>query len=142
MSDTFRVSEHIARPVDEVWGKLTDWKQAPEWMNGIEEMRGPGTDNVAEGAKVVFPTRGSEKESTIAAWSPPHRLVLCSKQGGVTATYEYTCRSEGAGTRLKLHARCEMKGIGWRLTGPLVRYLIKRTDSGQISALKRVLESA
>ena len=71
MSNGFQSSEHIRRPVEEVWAVLTDWKQAPLWMNGIDEMRGPDPPSAAEGATVHFRARGAERESTVAAWSPP-----------------------------------------------------------------------
>ena len=142
MDNGFRSSEHIPRPVEEVWAVLTDWKQAPLWMNGIDEMRGPDPQSVAEGAAVHFRARGADRESTVAVWSPTRRLVLLAQQGGVTATYEYTCEPEAGGTRVTLQAGCEMRGLGWRLIGPLIRHLMKRSDSGQIVALKRVLESA
>ena len=141
MGNGFRSSEHIHRPVEEVWAILTDWGHAPQWMNGIDEMSGPDPQSVAEGATVRFRARGADRESTVAVWSPPRRLVLRSRQGGVTATYKYTCEPEEDGTRVTLQAGCEMRGLGWRLIGPLIRYLMKRSDGGQIAALKRLLES-
>ena len=142
MSNGFEAIEHIHRPVEEVWARLTDWKQAPGWMNGIEQMSGPEPGAVCEGTRIVFRARGAERESTVTAWSPPERLVLRSNQGGVTATYEYTCRPEGDGTRVTLRARCETRGLAWNLVGPLIRFLMKRADAGQIRALKVLLESA
>ncbi len=118
MSDGFRTSEHIARSVDEVWGCLTDWKRAPDWMDGVDEMQAVGGGPVGEGTRLVFRSRGAERDSTVATWSPPHRLALRSQQGGMTATYEYTCQPEDGGTRLVLHARCEARGVGWRLASP------------------------
>jgi len=142
MGKGFVSSVHINRPVEEVWAVLTDWKQAPSWMSGIEAMQGPDPHAAAEGARITFRARGAERESTVAAWSPPNRLVLRSQQGGVTATYEYTCRAEGDGTCLTLDAGCEMQGLAWRLLGPLIRHMMKRTDSGQPAALQQLLESA
>ena len=98
----FEATEHIRRTVEEVWNHLTDWPQAPAWMNGIEEFNGP-------------------------------------KRDAVTATYEYRCEPEGDGTRVTRRARCEIRGLLWGLAGPLIRHLMKRSDSGQIAALKRVL---
>ena len=140
MSDTFRATEHIASSVEEVWACLTNWRRAPEWMRGIEAMHVIGDGPVGEGTRLAFRARGADRESTIVAWSPPHRLALRSRQGGMTATYEYTCKPENRGTRLTLRARCEARGVGWRLAGPLVRFLIKRADSGQVTALKRLVE--
>ena len=136
----FRATVHIGRSMEDVWACLTNWKRAPEWMRGIEEMHaadGP----VGEGTRLVFRARGAERESTIVTWSPPRRLALRSRQGGMTATYEYTCEPEDGGTRLTLCARCEARGVGWRLASPLIGFLMKRSDSGQVAALKRLVES-
>ena len=142
MSKGFQSSEYIGAPVEDVWRALTEWQQAHKWMNGIESMRGPDRRDIEPGSKVTFRARGADRESTITVWSPPKQLVLCSRQGGVTAVYEYTCSPEGEGARLTLQASCEMRGSGWRLIGPLIRYLMKRTDSGQPAALKRVFEAS
>lgn len=140
MSGGFEATVHIARAPEEVWAHLTDWARASEWMNGVEEVRPAGDGPPGEGTRILFRSRGSERESTIVGWSPPELLALRSRQGGMTATYEYSCAPEADGTRLSLHARCEASGLGWRLAGPLIQLLMKRADSGQVAALKRVLE--
>ena len=141
MGEGFRASEHVERAVEDVWACLTDWQRAPDWMNGIDEMHAIADGPVGEGTRLVFRARGAERASTIVDWSPPRRLALRSRQGGMTATYEYTCEPEDGGTRLTLKARCEARGFGWRLASPLIQYLMKRTDSGQVAALKRLVEA-
>ena len=59
----------------------------------------------------------------------------------MSASYTYCCRPDGAGTRLGLVADCEIRGL-LRPFGPLLRHLVKRTDSAQIGALKRLLEAS
>jgi len=142
MGSGFRATEHIGRPVEEVWAFLTDWRRAPEWMAGIDGMRAAIDGAVGNGTRVVFRARGSDRDAVIVAWAPPQRLALRSTQGGMTATYVYTCKPEASGTRLTLDARCEASGLGWRLAGPLIGFLMKRADSGQVAALKRLLEAS
>ena len=137
----FEATALIARPVDEVWAALTDWRRAPEWMSGIDGMAADGAAT-GEGTRLVFRSRGAERESTVVGWSPPNRLALQSVQGGVTALYEYACEPADGGTRLTLRAGCRAEGLGWRLALPLIGVLMKRADSGQVSALKRLIESA
>lgn len=141
MAEGFRATEHIAHSPEAVWACLTDWRRAPEWMNGIEQMQAIGAEPVGEGTRLAFRARGAARESTIVAWSPPRRLILRSTQGGITATYAYTLEPEDGGTRLTLSARCEARGLGWRLASPLIRHLMKRSDSGQVAALKRLVEA-
>lgn len=140
MTDIFQASERIERPVGDVWGVLTDWGRAPQWMKGVESMHAEGAS--AQGTTVVFAARGQERTSTIEAWTPPRRLVLTSRQGGMTARYEYRCEPEGGATRVTLHATCEARGPVWRLLTPLIRAAIRRSDAGQVAALKRVVESS
>ena len=140
MAEGFQATEHIVGSMEEVWACLTDWQRAPEWMNGIEDMHAPKGGPVGEGTRLAFRSRGAERETTVVAWSPPHQLALRSQQGGMTATYEYTCEPENGGTRLTLRARCEARGLGWRLASPVIGYLMKRADSGQVAALKHLVE--
>jgi uncharacterized protein YndB with AHSA1/START domain len=142
MSKGFQATAHISATTDVVWVHLTDWRRAPEWMNGIDEMRLALDEPVGEGTRILFKARGRERESTIDSWSPPRRLALRSRQGGMTALYEYTCEPEEGGTRLTLNANCEARGIGWRAAAPLIRFMMKRVDSGQVTALKRLIEAS
>ncbi len=141
MTNGFEVTVLVADDVDEVWAHLTDWQAAPAWMKGIESIAPLGDAPPGEGSILLFRARGAERQATIAAWSPPHRLVLRSQQGGMTATYTYSCMPEAGGTRLSLHARCEARGFLWRLASPLIAALMKRTDSGQVAAIKDIIES-
>lgn len=142
MSGGFQASAHVERPVEAVWRCLTDWNRAPEWMTGIDEMRPADGAAAGEGSRLKFRSRGTDRDTLIVVWSPPERLALRSVQGGMTATYEYTCAPERDGTRVTLNARCEAKGLGWRMVSPLIRLLMKRADSGQVAALKRLVETS
>jgi uncharacterized protein YndB with AHSA1/START domain len=133
MSTAFVATETIARPVETVWGILTDWDRAPDWMPGVEEAH-------ADGATLRFRARGKERTSRISALDPGRSITLTSVQGGVRADYLYTIAPAGEGTRTTLTADCECTGL-WRVAAPALRRLIRRTDGGQLTALKRLIES-
>lgn len=136
----FTSTATIDRPVDEVWAFMTDWDRAPQWMKGIDRMAPVGDAPIAAGTEVSFVSRGADRRSTIAAWEPPRELVLVSTQGGVTATYRYRCApTDGGGTEATLEAECRMRGA-WKLVGPLIRFMMKRVDGGQMPALARAIE--
>lgn len=141
MSNGFQASVHIDAPVETVWSRLTDWARASEWMNNIDDMRLQDGRPVGEGSRILFHSRGAERESTVVGWSPPQQLVLRSQQGGMTAVYEYFCQPEKAGTRLTLNAHCRAEGLGWKLASPLIGFMMKRADSGQVTALKQLIET-
>ena len=127
------------RPIEDVWAFLTNWEDMPRWMNGIERMWPVDPDAIGEGAKLEFIARGATRESTITAWQPPERLVLTSTLGGVTAVYDYTCKPTEGGTEVVLDARCSAQGFIWTLLHPLIAYLMRRSDGGQLKALAHVM---
>jgi carbon monoxide dehydrogenase subunit G len=142
MAKGFTVTETIERPIDEVWGFLSDWKSMPSWMKGVDTIGPAGDGPIGEGTRVTFTARGAERESTIAAWEPPRVMTLVSTQGGMTATYEYSCAEVEGGTEVTLHAECVARGFMWKAMSPLIGYMMKRTDSPQLSALKREMTSS
>lgn len=138
MTRAFSVSERIDRPVEEVWTRLTDWESASEWMPGVESMSADGPIEV--GTNLTFRARGKERPSEITDVTPGRSVTLTSTQGKVTADYTYTCESVGESTEVTLVADCTTQGVLLNLAGPLLRYVMKRTDSGQLRNLRRVIE--
>jgi hypothetical protein len=57
----------------------------------------------------------------------------------VRADYTYTVAGADAGTRATLVASVVTRGA-WRLVAPALRAVIRRTDGGQLDALKRLVE--
>ncbi len=137
MTVAFDVDVRIEKPPEAVWALLTDWPRAPEWMAGIDslEVRGP----TEAGSSVVFRARGKERTSELTSVEPGAALTLVSEQGPVRAAYTYSCAPDGSGTRLRLVADCEISGP-LKLLGPLLRFAVRRTDSGQPQNLKALLE--
>ena len=139
MPRTISVAETINRSPDQVWRVLTDWPGAVRWMNGIESMSIDG--ETAEGAHVRFFTRGQDRDSLITHCEPGRSITLRSQQGGVSADYTYSIEPAGeSSSRVSLEAECHFSGLRYRLLGPLIGFAIRRTDGGQIAALKRVIE--
>ena len=139
MTQTISVAETINRRPEHVWAVLTDWPGAVRWMNGIESMSIDG--ETAEGAHVRFFTRGQNRDSLITHCEPGRSITLRSQQGGVSADYTYSIEPAGeSSSRVSLEAECHFSGLRFRLLGPLIGFAIRRTDGGQIAALKRVIE--
>lgn len=139
MARTISVNETINAAPEQVWAVLTDWPGAVRWMNGIESMSIDG--ETVEGARVRFFTRGQDRESVITHCETGRSVTLRSQQGGVTADYTYSIEPAGdAASRVSLEAACSFSGLQFMLLGPLIRFAIRRTDGGQIAALKRVIE--
>ncbi len=140
MAQAFDVETTINRSADDVWKTLTDWTRAAEWMRGIDSMTANGPNEV--GTELLFRARGKDRPATIAAIDESTRsLTLRSVQGGVTADYRYRMEPVADGTaRVHLAADCATTGV-WSLFAPLLRLMMKRTDSGQLEDLKKLMES-
>jgi len=138
MTRAFESTTEIDQPVARVWHTLTDWDNAPRWMRGIDTMSSDA--DTAVGATITFRTRGKERTSTISAVDPERSVTLDSVQGGVTARYVYSLEPAGGRTTARLTADVVAAGR-WALLGPLVRAVIRRTDGGQLEALRAVLET-
>lgn len=139
MSRVFTVSETVDAGIEEVWAALTDWERAPSWMTSVESVTTAGPTET--GAKLGVRARGRDSESTIERCDPPAALTLVSNQGNVRAEYVYTLAAAGPSqTRISLDASCQTSGPMLAVAGPLLRFMIRRTDKGQMSALKSMVE--
>lgn len=140
MARAFSVETTIAKPAPEVWQALTDWSNAHRWMAGVDWLKADG--ETAQGTRITFRARDHDRTSTITACEPPRSLVLHSEHGGVSADYEYAVEELGDGvTRVRLTADCRMRGLPWRILAPLIRMAMKKTDAGQLEALKQLIEN-
>ncbi len=130
----------IAKPAPDVWQALTDWSNAHRWMAGVDRLQAEG--ETAQGTRITFRARDQDRTSTITDLQPGRLLVLHSEHGGVSADYEYAVEDLGDGiTRVRLTADCHMHGLPWRILAPLIRMAMKKTDAGQLEALKQLIEN-
>ena len=130
----------IAKPAHDVWQALTDWSNAHRWMAGVDWLKAEG--ETARGTRLTFRARDQDRTSTITAFQPERLLVMHSEHGGVSADYEYAVEDLGDGiTRIRLTADCHMRGLPWRILAPLIRMAMKKTDAGQLEALKQLIEN-
>lgn len=131
MARAFAVATTIDHPVGAVWERMVDWETADRWMSGVDALRAEGPTEA--GTTLVFTARGKERLGRIASLDPGRSITLRSSQSGVTADYVYECEAHGSSTRVSLVADCTTSGR-MRVLGPLVRYAIRRADSGQLEA--------
>jgi uncharacterized membrane protein len=134
MSVAFTATQVIDRPAGTVWRVLTDWQHAPDWMAGVDSVT-PVNDTTLR-----FVARKRERTSEITAVRPGESITLTSVQGGVRAAYTYSVEPVGATTRATLVADVTTTSL-WRPVAPALRALIRRTDRGQLDALKRLVEA-
>lgn len=135
VSKGFSARERIDRPPEDVWAYLTDFRNAKDWMTGVEGLSPKGEGPIEIGTRLSFRARGKERMSRVSALEPGRQLALTSTQGGVTATYTYALAPDGDGTEVTLEAVCQATGA-WRLLHPVIAMAMKRSDSSQLANLK------
>lgn len=141
MAKAFSARATIDRPIEEVWASLIDWDKAPRWMRGIDSMSSDGETTV--GTRLEFVARGRERTSEVVGLEPGRSVTLRSVQGGVSADYAYRLEPVSPeATAITLDATCDADGLGWRIAGPLIRFAMRRSDGGQLDALKAEVEGS
>ena len=142
MARAFTAETTAAKPAADVWHALTDWGNAHRWMAGVDWLKVEGADGeTAQGTGITFHARGHDRTSTITACEPGRSLVLHSEHGGVSADYEYALEAlDDRTTRITLTVDCHMRGFPWRILAPLIRMAIRKSDGGQLEALKHFIE--
>ena len=136
---TFSVEERIDAPSAEVWRHLADPALMVEWMDGVESMRSGNGGALMEGGELLFRSRRKERSSTVVELRPERAMTLRSVQGPVTATYRYRMAPDDRGVRVTLDADCKARGVAF-LFKPLISFMIRRVDGGQLKALKTIVE--
>jgi len=140
MAEGFRVREIINRPVDAVWEYITDIHRADEWMRGVKDVQAVNNDPPGIGLCFKFTARGKQYDAEIVAYEPHYLFALSSTQGNISAVYTYILYKRDRHTEIELKAVCSTKGFA-KIFQPIIAFLMKRHDSGQLITLKMLLES-
>ena len=139
------VTKDIAAPQADVWAVLADFPNIADWNSGVKASHstsGDQTEGVGAQRHCDLSPAGALEE-TIAAWEPPHRMVVSIdeaaripiKRGEVT----FTMNDGGGSTPTTLSYDFEAKG------GPLaglVAALMKRQLDRGFSGFLDDLETA
>jgi len=131
----FTVDQFIEAAPETVWFHLSDPTKMAAWMPGVSEFKTGDGGPVAAGSRLMFTARGSERRSTVTEFEPGRAMTLQSTQNRFTATYRYTIEPAGDGTRVRLAVDCRAEGP-IAILSPLIRFLIRRADSGQLRHLR------
>jgi uncharacterized protein YndB with AHSA1/START domain len=132
----------IDRPVDEVFGFLTDLSNAPLWTVDLLEVRHAGP--LAIGARGTDVRRMSGKQVEmpweVTRLDPPN-TVQFTYGPPFPAIATFTLEPTPAGSRLTCDTTLELQGV-YRLLAPLVVWEARRVDARQFRNAKELLEKA
>ena len=128
----------------DVAGYGTDPRNEPLWIGGIVEST-PLTDApMAKGARVKrvarFLGRRIEYVNEVLEYEPQRLLAMRSVSGPFPMTIRYEFEEAAGGTLARIRVRGDASGF-YRLASPLLAAAVKRSVSGDLKRLKRLLES-
>lgn len=140
---SFRFSQHIDRPAEEIFAFMMDFRTAPRWRNMVRRMEVVGSGPVREGSMVQLTMDAMGKtvqlEAEVWRYEPPNRFGMRNTQQGITGIFEYVLEPDGTGTKVTFTCDIRPHGLMW-LTLPLLIPGNRNRYRGQLAALKRAIE--
>ncbi|MFN0156267.1 MAG: SRPBCC family protein [Gaiella sp.] len=136
----------IDRPPAEVAAFAGDPGNAPRWYVNIKQVEWKTEPPLQVGSELAFVARFLAKTLvytyTVAELVPGERLVMRTAQGPFPMETTYTWEpAAGGGTRMTLRNRGEPAGFS-RLMAPFMTRAMRRANTRDLRALKRLLEAA
>lgn len=132
----------IGRPVDEVFGFVSDPANLPQWQSGLLEVR-KESDASGVGARhlEVRSMLGKRVEQTleVTVFEPGSRLDLEVVEGPVQLAVRHTFASVDGGTRITVVGEGD-PGPLFTLAGPLIGRAVKKQGQADFARLKSLLE--
>ena len=139
---TFENTVMISRPIEEVFGFLSDFENVPKWNYAIVETRkvsqGPvGVGTIYQQVRSV-PSR-SEERFKVTAYNPPRHLEIQGQLGPFPSRLSYALDVLPEGTRVTNSVELELRGPG-RLLGRVAVPRVRDAVATNLSKLKELLD--
>lgn len=130
----------IDRPLEEVFGFLTDLNNAPLWTVDLIEVRHAGLLRAGTDGIDVRKMGGKQVEMpwTVTRYEPP-RAVQFTYGDPFPLTATFRLEPTPAGTRLTCDTNLRLRGF-YRLLAPLIAWEARRVDAQQFQKAKQLLE--
>jgi hypothetical protein len=139
---TFENVVTISRPIEDVFGFLTDFENVPKWNYAIVE-----TCKVSDGAVGVgtiyrqvrsVPSR-SEESFEVTAFDAPRYLEIRGQLGPFPSRLSYALETTPQGTRVTNLVELELRGPG-RLLGRVAIPRVRDAVGANLRKLKQLLD--
>jgi uncharacterized protein YndB with AHSA1/START domain len=142
---TIRVAGTIRRPVEDVFGVLSDPENGPKWSpNALEEkLTSPRPVGVGSTRHAVVKTLGgrtAENDAICTAFEPNRRIAWRSTSAPVPFEVTVDFTQVDGGTRVDSLWTWEAKGL-LRPAAPLVDLMFKRAMQKDVDGLRRLMEA-
>ena len=134
----------INRPLNEVFGYLTNIEKQVEWRSGLVEAKrtSEGPLGVGSTAREVLQFLGRKMENTveITDYEPDKFMAFKSTSGPMSLRGKLTVEEVPGGTRVDFTIEGEPGGL-FKLAGPILRRIARRQIETDYSNLKDLLEA-
>ena len=139
---TFENTVMISRPIEEVFGFLSDFENVPTWNYAIIETHkvseGPvGVGTIYQQVRSV-PSRSKERFE-VTAYNPPRQLEIQGQLGPFPSRLAYALAAVPEGTRITNAVELELRGPG-RLLGRVAVPRVRDAVAANLQKLKELLE--
>ena len=135
----------IRREPHDVAAYMFDPAHDPDWIGGIGEAQ-PLTDGPIDvGSRVrrraSFLGRRIDYVMEVVEHEPHRRLVMHAVEAPMPMDVTYEVEPHPDGSRARVRVQGDAGGL-YRLAGPLMGRQVRRSITGDVLALKRILETA
>jgi uncharacterized protein YndB with AHSA1/START domain len=139
---TFENTVTISRPIEQVFGFLSDFENLPRWNYAILEThkisQGPvGIGTIYQQLRSV-PSRNQERFE-VTAYTPPGQLEIQGQLGPFPSRLSYALDTVPEGTRITNSVELELRGPG-RLLGRVAVPRVRDAVAANLRTLKELLE--
>jgi hypothetical protein len=139
---SFKNTVMIGRPIEEVFGFLSDFENIPRWNYAIVETRkvsqGPvGVGTIYQQVRSV-PSR-SQEHFEVTAYNPPRQLEIRGQLGPFPSRLAYALDAVPQGTRITNAVELELRGPG-RLVGRVAVPRVRDAVAANLQKLRELLE--
>ena len=139
---TFENTVMIGRPIEEVFGFLSDLENVPRWNYAIAETRKVSQGPVDVGTiyqQVRSVPRRSEERFEVTAYNPPRQLEIRGQLGPFPSNHYYALDATPEGTRVTNTVELELRGPG-RLLGRVAVPRVRDAVAANLRKLKELVE--
>jgi uncharacterized protein YndB with AHSA1/START domain len=137
-------TETIAADPDRVFAYATDPANDPVWIGGITQAELLGEPPLGKGSSVrrlaSFMGRRIEYVLEVAELEPGSRLAMRSVRSPFPMAVTYSFEPTDGGTRMAIRVEGEPGGM-YRLAGPFLPGMVRRSVAGDLRRLKGIQEA-
>ena len=137
-------SVDIAASPEEVFAWLSDFERNPQWQGGMKSARFTSEGPVAVGSTyeqvASFLGRRIETTFEVVAFEADRSITIASTSGTFPITVTRSVEPIEGGTRVHADVAGEPGGL-FKLAGPLLARMVRKSVDGDYARLKELLEA-